>query len=89
MNKKEFLEMLESNKEKDITIEVEGQILQKATMYQYIYQIIEDRLYIRNKTNLDFAVINLNIIRQIQKTPENIILYLEDKDETIIKLSIN
>ena len=76
MNKKEFLEMLESNKEKDITIEVEGQILQKATMYQYIYQIIEDRLYIRNKTNLDFAVINLNIIRQIQKTPENIIFCL-------------
>lgn len=86
MKRKEFLEKLEKNKGKDLVIEVEDEIIQKATMEKMKYEVKEDKLNIQSSINLDFAVINLNIIRDIQEISENITLFLENKKETKIKI---
>lgn len=88
MKRKEFLEKLEDNKAKNLVIEVEGEIIQKATIEKMVYEIKEDKLYIQDGINLDFAVINLNAIRDIKEIPENITLFIEDKKETKIKISV-
>ena len=88
MKRKEFLEQLEKHERKDLIIEVAGEIIQKATLETIIYKIKEDILYIQNSKNSDFAVINLNTIREIQEDSESITLWLEDKKETKIKISV-
>ena len=50
------------------------------------YEIKEDELYIISYRNTDIAVINLNTIRSINENIGNIIIYLEDKRETQIKI---
>ena len=50
------------------------------------YEIKEDELYILSYKDSDIAVINLNTIRGINENIENIIIYLEDKKETQIKI---
>ena len=50
------------------------------------YEIKEDELYIISYGNSDFAVINLNTIRSINENIGNVIIYLEDKKETQIKI---
>ncbi len=88
MNRKEFLEKLEKNKGKKFVIEVQEEIIQKATLEKMVYEIKEDNLYVQSSTNSDFAVINLNEIRSIEENSENIALFLEDKKETKIKISV-
>ena len=88
MKRKEFLEQLEKHERKDLIIEVAGEIIQKATLEKIIYEMKEDVLYIQNSKNSDFVVINLNTIREIQEDSESITLWLEDKKETKIKISV-
>lgn len=88
MKREELLKMLENHKGKDMLIEVKDQIIQKVTMQKYIYQIIGDRIYIRNSSNLHFAVINLNTVRSIEQDMQNITIYIDDKNETKIKISV-
>lgn len=87
MKRKEFLEKLEGNKGKNLVIEVEGEMIQKATIEKMRYEVKEDKLKIQSSINLDFAVINLNIVRDIKESSENITIFLEDKKETKIKIS--
>jgi len=88
MKKEEFVKLLENSKGKDIIIEVAGEIVQKVTMKQYTYNIIEDKIYIRNSSNLHFAVINLNLIRHIEKNDLNITIYIDNSKDTKIKISV-
>ena len=81
-------DFLEENKGKNFVIEVENGIIKKATIEEMNYEIKEDELYIISKINLDFAVINLNIVRNLNANSGNIVIFLEDKKETKIKISV-
>lgn len=88
MKRKEFLAKLGSDKGKNIVIEIQGGIIQKVTIEKMGLEIEEDRIYIQDSINLDFVVINLNTIRDIIETPDNITLFIEDSKETKIKISV-
>lgn len=81
-------DFLEENKGKNFVIEVENGIIKKATIEEMNYKIKDDELYIISKINLDFAVINLNIVRNFDENSGNIVIFLEDKKETKIKISV-
>lgn len=81
-------DFLEENKGKKFVIEVENGIIKKATIEEMNYKIKNDELYIISKINLDFAVINLNIIRNFNVNSGKIVIFLEDKKETKIKISV-
>ena len=85
MNIKDFLE---ENKGKNFIVEVENEIIKKATIEEMNYEIKEDELYIISRINLDFAVINLNIVRSFNVNSGKIVIFLEDKKETKIKISV-
>ena len=89
MQKKEFFKMMEDNKGKDIDVEVQTKILENMEMQKYKYQLVDDRIYFRNSVNLNFIVINLNTIREIENYENNIIIYLDDNIDTKIKISVN
>ena len=82
----DFLEKLEENKGKNIILEVQNGIIKKVTIQQMNYEIKEDELYIISYRNTDIAVINLNTIRSINENIGHIVIYLEDKRETQIKI---
>lgn len=86
MKIKDFLEKLEKNKGRNIIIEVQNEIIKKSTIQQMNYEIKEDELYILSSENADVAVININVIRSINENIDNILIYLEDKKETQIKI---
>ena len=81
-------DFLEENKGKKFIVEVENGIIKKATIEEMNYEIKNDELYIISKINLDFAVINLNIIRNFNVNSGKIVIFLEDKKETKIKISV-
>lgn len=81
-------DFLEENKGKNFVIEVENEIIKKATIEEMNYEIKDDELYIISRINLDFAVINLNIVRSFNANIGNIVIFLEDKKETKIKISV-
>lgn len=81
-------DFLEENKGKNFVIEVENGIIKKATIEEMNYEIKDDELYIISRINLDFAVINLNIVRSFNVNSGNIVIFLEDKKETKIKISV-
>lgn len=81
-------DFLEENKGKNFIIEVENGIIKKATIEEMKYEIKNDELYLINGLNLDFAVINLNIIRNFNINGGKIVIFLEDKKETKIKISV-
>lgn len=81
-------DFLEENKGKKIVIEVENGIIKKVTIEEMKYEIKNDELYLINGSNLDFAVINLNIIRNFNANNGKVVIFLEDKKETKIKISV-
>lgn len=81
-------DFLEENKGKNFIIEVENGIIKKITIEEMKYEIKNDELYIINGSNLDFAVINLNIIRNFNVNNGKVVIFLEDKKETKIKISV-
>lgn len=81
-------DFLEENKGKNFIVEVENGIIKKATIEEMNYEIKEDELYIISRINLDFAVINLNIVRNLNANSGNLVIFLEDKKETKIKISV-
>lgn len=81
-------DFLEENKGKNFIVEVENEIIKKATIEEMNYEIKEDELYIISRINLDFAVINLNIVRNFNVNSGKIVIFLEDKKETKIKISV-
>lgn len=81
-------DFLEENKGKKFVIEVENGIIKKVTIEEMNYEIKNDELNIINGLNLDFAVINLNIIRNFNINNGKIVIFLEDKKETKIKISV-
>lgn len=81
-------DFLEENKGKNFIVEVENGIIKKATIEEMNYEIKNDELYIISKINLDFAVINLNIVRNLNANSGNLVIFLEDKKETKIKISV-
>lgn len=81
-------DFLEENKGKNFVIEVENEIIKKVTIEEMNYEIKDDELYIISKINLDFAVINLNIVRNFNINNGKIVFFLEDKKETKIKVSV-
>lgn len=81
-------DFLEENKGKNFIIEVENGIIKKVTIEEMKYEIKNDELYLINGSNLDFAVINLNIIRNFNINNGKVVIFLEDKKETKIKISV-
>ena len=81
-------DFLQENKGKKFVIEVENGIIKKVTIEEMKYEIKNDELYIINGSNLDFAVINLNIIRNFNVNNGKVVIFLEDKKETKIKISV-
>ena len=88
MKIKEFLEKLDESKSKNLVVEVENEIIKKITMEKMNYKIKNDELYLINSINLDFIVINLNAIRNISIENGVILIFLDDKSETKIKISV-
>ena len=88
MKIKEFLEKLDESKSKNLVVEVENEIIKKITIEKMNYEIKEDELYLINSINLDFIVINLNAIRNISIENGVILIFLDDKSETKIKISV-
>ena len=88
MKIKDFIENLDKNKGKSFVIEVGNEIIKKATIEEMNYEIKEDELYIISRINRDFAVINLNIVRNFNVNSGKIVIFLEDKKETKIKISV-
>ena len=87
MKKIEFLEKLKENP--NVVVEMEGEDNSKIFMKNIIYSIKDDRLYLRNKEDLNFVVINLNLIREIDYTEKSkdIVIVIEDIHDTKIKIS--
>ncbi len=87
MKKIEFLEKLKENP--NVIVEMEGENNSKIFMKNIIYSIKDDRLYLRNKEDLNFVVINLNLIREIDYTEKSkdIVIVIEDIHDTKIKIS--
>ena len=81
-------DFLEKNKKKNFIIEVENGIIKKITIEEMKYEIKNDELYLINGSNLDFAVINLNIMRNFNVNNGKVVIFLEDKKETKIKISV-
>ena len=81
-------DFLEENKGKNFIIEVENGITKKITIEEMKYEIKNDELYLINGSNLDFAVINLNIMRNFNVNNGKVVIFLEDKKETKIKISV-
>lgn len=52
------------------------------------YEIKDDEIYLINSINLDFVVINLNTIRNISIENKVILIFLDDKNETKIKITL-
>ena len=88
MKIKEFLEKLDENKGKKLVVEVKNEIIKKITIEKMNYEIKNDELYLINSINLDFIVINLNAIRNISIKNGVILIFLDDKNETKIKISV-
>lgn len=88
MKIKEFLEKLDENKSKNLVVEVGNEIIKKVTIEKMNYEIKDDELYLINSINLDFIVINLNAIRNISIENGVILIFLDDKSETKIKISV-
>lgn len=88
MKRKEFFSMLKNNQGKNIALQVEENTIERTEMKKYMYYMINDRIHIRNSENLDFVVINVNLIRSIRENIECINLILDNKEETQIKISI-
>lgn len=87
MKKIEFLEKLKENP--NVIVEMEGEDNSKIFMKDIICSIKDDRLYLRNKEDLNFVVINLNLIREIDYTEKSkdIVIVIEDIHDTKIKIS--
>ena len=81
-------DFLEEKKGKKFIIEEENGIIKKVTIEEMKYEIKNDELYLINGSNLDFAVINLNIIRNFNVNNGKVVIFLEDKKETKIKISV-
>ena len=81
-------DFLEEKKGKKFIIEEENGIIKKITIEEMKYEIKNDELYLINGSNLDFAVINLNIIRNFNVNNGKVVIFLEDKKETKIKISV-
>lgn len=81
-------DFLEENKGKNFIIEVENGIIKKITIEEMKYEIKNDELYLINGSNLDFAVVNLNIMRNFNVNNGKVVIFLEDKKETKIKISV-
>lgn len=88
MKIKDFLESLDNNKGKCFVIEVTNGIIKKTTIQQMDYKIENDELYLINSLNLDFAVINLNVIRNFSVNDKSIEIFLDNKKETKIEISV-
>lgn len=88
MKIKEFLEKLDESKSKNLVVEVENEIIKKITIEKMNYEIKNDELYLINSINLDFIVINLNAIRNISIKNGVILIFLDDKNETKIKILV-
>ena len=82
------LEKLDESKSKNLVVEVKNEIIKKITIEKMNYKIKNDELYLINSINLDFIVINLNAIRNISIKNGVILIFLDDKNETKIKILV-
>ena len=82
-----LIKFLDQNEGKKIEVETERGIIRKVTLKEITYGVKYGELHIINSSNNDNVVINLNEIRNIQNEKENIIIILDDKEDTKIKIS--
>lgn len=82
-----LIKFLDQNEGKKIEVETERGIIRKVTLKEITYGVKYGKLHIINASNNDNVVINLNEIRNIQNEKENIIIILDDKEDTKIKIS--
>lgn len=82
-----IIKFLDQNEGKKIEVETERGIIRKVTLKEITYGVKYGELHIINSSNNDNVVINLNEIRNIQNEDKNIIIILDDKEDTKIKIS--
>ena len=82
-----LIKFLDQNEGKKLEVETERGIIRKVTLTEITYGVKYGELHIINSSNNDNVVINLNEIRNIQNEKENIIIILDDKEDTKIKIS--
>lgn len=82
-----IIKFLDQNEGKKLEVETEKGIIRKVTLKEITYGVKYGELHIINSSNNDNVVINLNEIRNIQNEDKNIIIILDDKEDTKIKIS--
>lgn len=82
-----IIKFLDQNEGKKLEVETERGIIRKVTLKEITYGVKYGELHIINSSNNDNVVINLNEIRNIQNEDKNIIIILDDKEDTKIKIS--
>lgn len=82
-----LIKFLDRNEGKKLEVETERGIIRKVTLKEITYGVKYGELHIINSSNNDNVVINLNEIRNIQNEDKNIIIILDDKEDTKIKIS--
>ena len=82
-----LIKFLDQNEGKKIEVETERGIIRKVTLKEITYGVKYGELHIINSSNNDNVVINLNEVRNIQNEDENIIIILDDKEDTKIIIS--
>ena len=82
-----LIKFLDQNEGKKLEVETERGIIRKVTLKEITYGVKYGELHIINSSNNDNVVINLNEIRNIQNEDKNIIIILDDKEDTKIKIS--
>ena len=89
MKRKEFLDFFKRNKGKNIEIEMRSSTKnsKKTIIEKMEYEVRNDIIFIKNEINSELVEINLNTIREVEEVSSSIIVHVDNREESQIKIS--
>lgn len=89
MKRKEFLDFFKRNKGKNIEIEMRSNTKnsKKTIIEKMEYEVRNDIIFIKNEINSELVEINLNTIREVEEVSSSIIVHVDNREESQIKIS--
>lgn len=89
MKRKEFLDFFKRNKGKNIEIEMRSNTKnsKKTIIEKMEYEVRNDIIFIKNEINSELVEINLNTIREVEEVSSSIIMHVDNREESQIKIS--
>ena len=88
MNRREILEKLQKKINQEIKILIIGKNERILNIKKMEYELMEDVLFLKDKIAQNCITVNLNTLRRVEEKEELIIMYLDDKTDTIIKIQL-